>query len=115
MHSHLSRTPGMNDNYSADLDRTTYTSTETTDILYYYIVHGKKYEGTRITFASADPRELVKMYQQGDTVDVYYDPRKPGKSVLIPGCKQGDCDSLFAAFLMASTFFLVAAGILYFG
>jgi hypothetical protein len=115
MHSMLSRSASMNDHSGNDLNTATFTSFETTDIRYCYIVHGRKYEGTKVSFANHFPRKMVSKYREGDTINVYYDPSNPEKSVLITGCPDRICTSFFAAFIMASPFFLIAAGAVIFG
>lgn len=61
------------------------------DVRYRYDVDGRSYEGTRIsvgqygTGGGGHARAESARYPQGNDVAVYYDPAKPGESVLEPG------------------------------
>ena len=64
-------------------------------IKYKYIISGKTYVGNRLyTFRFATPNKesvlaTCKQYKVGSDVTVYFDPRYPEKSVLIPGTPKG--------------------------
>jgi hypothetical protein len=115
MHSHLSRASGMNDHSGGNLNTATHASFETTDMRYYYIIDGRKYEGTRVTYTNHYAKDLVARFHEGDTVKVYYNPKNHKNSVLIVGCPDGLCDTYFTTLIVSAPFFLVAAGILIFG
>jgi len=57
-------------------------------VQYNYVVDGKPHVGNRImygptTFSNQwDAQKLCDKYPVGSTVDVYYDPKKPGRCVL---------------------------------
>ena len=59
---------------------------------YAYEVGGKSFANNvysyQINYNAAHPkgaRELAAKYPEGATVDVFYDPKKPKNSVLLPG------------------------------
>lgn len=59
-------------------------------VRYRYSVHGQQYSATRIGFVQenrtrADCEALVARYAPGTAVDVWYDPQRPGFSVLERG------------------------------
>jgi len=115
LHSYLSKSDGMNVHSGSNLNTATYTSFDTTDLRYYYIIRGRKYEGTKVTYTNHSPKDLVAKFHKGDTVKVYYDPKNYKNSVLIAGCPDGLCDTYFTALIISIPFFLVAAGVLIFG
>jgi hypothetical protein len=62
-----------------------------TEVRYRYTVDGVTYEGTRlkafdaIHFDEQQARAALAPFPPGARVKVYYDPRHPASSVLIPG------------------------------
>lgn len=73
---------------------------------YEYIVQGVRYVGTDLhadedlMLLSRDAvRDIVASYPVGSTVNVYYDPHRPGRSVLRPG---GGCLAFLAILLGVS-------------
>lgn len=66
---------------------------------YTYQVGNKTYRGQRVTPWTLQPvqvevRDFIEEHPAGSTVDVYYNPRRPGDAVLIPGCDRRDFLSL---------------------
>jgi Protein of unknown function (DUF3592) len=57
---------------------------------YKYEVYGINYQNDRIRFggASGDEKELQGL-QNGDIVKIYFNPKNPAESVLIPGVSSG--------------------------
>ena len=61
------------------------------DFTYEYEVDGKRFEGRRVTFSdhvSKTPRTLERLldeFRHAGHVRVFYDPRHPQRSVLLPG------------------------------
>ncbi len=87
---------------SADLRRVVYRGKEVNGTLdqasadivsfaYHYQVHGQTYRGTRVTFSdainktSSSLKKIQAMHQGKDQIVVYYNPKNPDQSVLIPG------------------------------
>ena len=105
IHSNLSFTRHRKDDVSRAI----------TDIRYYYIVNGKKYEGTKVAFVEANPREYVNQYKAGDKVKVFYSPNNYNQSVLINGCHGGSCDVIVSLSVIVAPFFLVGIGVFIFG
>ena len=60
------------------------------DVSFEYIVDDEMYENDVIQFnqgalSVSDKRLLVSTYPEGRKVEVFYNPRKPDQSVLVPG------------------------------
>jgi hypothetical protein len=76
-------------------------------VIYVYEVNGKQYRGTRVRFGGtgamhpAAAQQVLAMYPIGATVSVYYDPERPGQSVLIPGGATPDKRLLWGAGMSA--------------
>ncbi len=90
---------------------TAYYTMHDARVTYRYWVDGRKYVSSRVTpeslgFGSRrEAEEVAKRFPGGGRVRVYYDPKKPGRAVLLPG-KRAD-GSLPSGFLMAVTFVLL--------
>ncbi len=60
------------------------------DVRYTYSVHGKEYEGNNVSFdievrkSPTLARRIAALFEAGEEVSVYYDPKNPGISVLKP-------------------------------
>jgi hypothetical protein len=58
---------------------------------YSYSVSDRKYDGSRVTYSdginktSRALRSLQKKYQRKSVMQVYYNPKNPDQSVLVPG------------------------------
>lgn len=73
------------------------------ELCYEYTVNGQTHRGTRISFApvTAMSPEWVDRFPDGSAVRVYFDPKNPKQSVLIPGrsinaTTPGDLDTFLA-------------------
>ena len=59
------------------------------DVAYKYIVNGMTMKGDTIRYGLATNRaqaeKIVQQYPKGKEVEIYYNPRNPGQSVLQPG------------------------------
>lgn len=61
------------------------------DFKYRYSVEGVDYKGSRVTYSDVvnktvgSLKKLQKKYRGKNQIQVYYDPERPGESVLIPG------------------------------
>ncbi len=66
-------------------------SADMVNFKYHYQIHGKLYEGTRVTFSDAinktsgSLKKIKAMYQGKNQIVIYYNPKSPDQSVLIPG------------------------------
>ncbi len=86
------------------------------ELRYAYKVEGQAYEGDRIRFAStrhderADAQKEQRQFPKGKKVVVYYDPEKPGRSVLIRGSSGnlGQLIGLSICLLIGLTFVVFA-------
>ena len=105
MHSHLSHS------YK---HRSSDTSRPQTDIRYYYIVNGRKHEGTKVAFIEAYPWDYVNKFKEGDKVNVYYNPHNHKMSVLINGCHGGSCEVFALLFIAPIPFFAIGVGVFIF-
>jgi len=62
-----------------------------TNFKYSYIVAGKEYHGTRVTYSDGvnktvgSLRKLQKRYKGKSQIQVYYNPQKYDQSLLVPG------------------------------
>jgi len=80
-------------------------------ITYRYVVEGYEYTGERVSFAGQTFLEkgkadsLVKRYNRGKRVKVYYDPKTPHVSVLEAGVDSGP--PIFSIVLLLSIFFFL--------
>jgi hypothetical protein len=58
---------------------------------YRYKVNGRWYDGRRVSYAATrwirfrDALQMIEGLRTGREVDVFYDPEKPARAVLIPG------------------------------
>ncbi len=59
--------------------------TLTSSIRYAYTVHGKSFEGTRLSYVGVGYRQPAGTFDVGRTVRVFYDPGDPSEAVLFPG------------------------------
>jgi len=71
---------------------------------YAYEADGKVYQGNTFTYRVMDDKEgtatnIVKSLPEGQPVDVYYDPSKPSRAVLLPGPNTDGADRVFFVFL----------------
>ena len=83
------------------------------DIRYYFIVNGRKYESSRVSFIDEHPaHELLSRFKANDKVPVYYDPDNPKRSVLIPGGYLNFYVTLVVAII---PFFIIGIGVFVFG
>ena len=79
-----------------------------TFIKYKYSISGKTYVGNRLqTFRFATPNKdnvlaTCEQYKVGTGVAVYYDPKHPEKSVLIPGTPKGTWTLIFTGMIAIS-------------
>jgi hypothetical protein len=77
---------GRDSDSTADL-----ASTWVVNFEYSYSVSDKKYDGSRITYSdginktSRALRSLQKKYQRKSVIQVYYNPKNPDESILVPG------------------------------
>lgn len=78
-----------------DSTSSTTSTTYSADITYDYLVDDVSYVSSAIQFgqvSSSDPavaRTVLKQYEVGKAVNVYYNPEKPSQSVLEPGLQGG--------------------------
>ena len=83
------------------------------DIRYYFILHGKKYESSRVSIIDEHPSHvLLERFKKGGKAKVYYNPDNPKKSVLIPG---GNFNFYVNLFLIILPLFGVGIGVFIFG
>ncbi len=88
-----------------------YASAAVADFKYEYEVDGVKYSGSKVTFSDnvskplSSLRKLQKLYKGQNNIWVYYNPQKPGESVLIPGV------NIFNFTPLITSFLFLAAGI----
>ena len=67
------------------------------NIQYQYTIGGKSYLSDQVSFGefgSSDPehaRSIVRRYEKGQKIKVYFHPNYPDKSVLDPGVSWGSC------------------------
>ncbi len=68
-------------------------------VRYAFEARGRTYESERISIGEAsglessdaqDARRIVDRYPSGAEVDVWFDPRDPGRSVLVPGIPRAE-------------------------
>ena len=79
---------------------------------YAYTVADKKYEGSRVTYSDGVNktqralRKLRDSYQGRSQMRVYYNPKNPGQSVLVPGLSLFNFTPLItsALFVLAGVF-----------
>jgi Protein of unknown function (DUF3592) len=92
-----------------DGHRTSTSVSHESNVAYVYRVGGREYRGQRVRFAwemsRSEAEATVARYPVGRSVDVFYDPRDPGKSVLEPG---GDA-SVYATLIGLGVFFIAVA------
>jgi hypothetical protein len=76
-------------------------------VKYRYRVEGQEYESSRIRFTWSGEStyrwttsEVVNKYPVSKTVRVYYNPKNPSVSVLVPGVVSKDYISAFIGFLV---------------
>jgi len=69
-----------------------YTETKQTVIRYEYVVDGRIFTGTRVSFGIGGPPErLATRYPLGARVTVYHKPGDPSTAALEVGMDSGDC------------------------
>jgi len=76
-------------------------------VKYRYIVEGQEYKSSRIRFAWSGESTypwtaseiIIKKYPVSKTITVYYNPKNPSISVLVPGVMSKDYISAFIGFL----------------
>ena len=79
------------------------------DFAYEYEVEGRRFQGRRVTFSdhvSKTPHNLERVleeFRQASHVRVFYDPKHPQRSVLLPGPTFAN----YTMLLTTSAFFLV--------
>ena len=112
--------------HSTDLKTVRYSSREVdgtadlaqavvTDFRYSYEVDGIRYEGHRVTFADfvnktgGSLKTLQQRFRDQVHLEVYYNPRSPAESVLVPGVSVYNFTPLITAALF------IAAGIFILG
>ena len=67
------------------------TSMAAVDFAYEYKVNGQRFQGQRVTFSDHVSKtlhtleRLVEEFQQAGQLRVFYDPKHPQRSVLLPG------------------------------
>jgi hypothetical protein len=78
------------------------------NVRYVYRVGRREYASSRLSYGSTRHLkfdEAIRMLHgivQGREVDVYFDPRKPDRSVLIQGIARGDIARCSLSFLLAA-------------
>ena len=87
-------------------------------VVYEYEVGGRRFRSKRIHFdelvsSQARVGATVRTYSAGAEVTVYYDPRRPGRSVLEPGAPGAcSCSVYGCAFVFLGLFFIIYLGFL---
>lgn len=83
-------------------------------VIYTYTVEGRTYRKGRVRFGGtgfmkpAAAREILDRHKIGTEIDVYYDPERPGRSVLIPGQEAPGRNILLAAAMSGGVALLAA-------
>jgi hypothetical protein len=74
---------------------------------YTYCVDGRTYQGRRLSYRTmsdlpfAEALDLMHGLRKGSEVDVYYDPTRPERSVMIPGSGTGNIVGLVTLLVLA--------------
>ena len=74
---------------------------------YTYAVDGRAYEGRRVSYRTmallplGEALELMHGLRKGSEVDVYYDPARPERAVMIPGSGTGNIVLLATLLVLA--------------
>ena len=80
---------------------------------YSYSVSDRKYDGSRVTYSdginktSRALRKLQKKYQGKSLIQVYYNPKNPDESVLVPGLNIFNFTPLITSVLFILTGFFI--------
>ncbi len=75
---------------------------------YSYAVDGRAYRGRRLSYrpmallAFGEALEVMHGLRRGSMVDVYYDPARPGRAVMIPGSGTGNIVALATLLVLAA-------------
>lgn len=84
-------------------------------VTYRYEVDGRRHHGSRVRFGGTgamnptDAEQVLATYYKGAEVPVYYDPERPGRSVLLHGEAAANKGLMWGAGCMAATPLLGAA------
>lgn len=86
-------------------------------VKYEYVVSGKKYNGTRVSFytlAGDEVLQLEKLHNSSKNVPVYYNPQAPEESTLIvgPRIEKGHSDLILAIIALLVGLAITVAGYL---
>ncbi|MFP4474910.1 MAG: DUF3592 domain-containing protein [Desulfatibacillaceae bacterium] len=71
------------------------SSSALAEVAYVYDVSGREYRGRRIFMGAGkgpgfpEAGEIVRRFERGSPVVVYFDPKNPASSVLVPGVSRG--------------------------
>ncbi|KGQ19719.1 DUF3604 domain containing protein [Lysobacter dokdonensis DS-58] len=74
---------------------------------YTYSVDGRAYEGRRLSYRPmalvpfAEAMDLLYGLRKGSEIDVYYDPARPERAVMIPGTGTGNIVGLATLLVLA--------------
>nr|WP_231734456.1 DUF3592 domain-containing protein [Lysobacter gilvus] len=74
---------------------------------YTYSVNGRTYKGRRLSYRTmsdlpfAEALDLMHGLRKGSEVDVYYDPARPERAVMIPGSGTGNIVGLTTLIVLA--------------
>jgi hypothetical protein len=96
---------------SVDRDDGREVVTHTANVVYRYRVGVRDYESARLSYQPTsgtvfgDVTALLRNVHAGREVDVYYDPRRPARAVLVPG---SSTDNLLRVFAFAAFFGFMA-------
>ncbi len=88
----------------------------TAHLTYAYTVRGRRYRSERFTYrptrwlAQRDAYAMLRGLHKGQAVDVYHDPQRPERAVVLPGTDSGNFVRLclWAAAVCASLWWLLA-------
>lgn len=85
------------------------THSKRLEIQYTYSVDGKAYRGDRVSVASnGDADAGARQYPEGKSVNVFYNPKRPGDAVLERGASGAWIWGFGGIALMAFAFYLLA-------
>jgi hypothetical protein len=77
-------------------------------IAYEYTVRGNKYTGSTVAFGKLiSPEAAVGKYRPGKNITVFYDAKRPSKSVLEPGSNMGNYLGLLFGIVIMGLSFLI--------
>ena len=74
---------------------------------YTYAVDGRAYRGRRVSYRMmsqlplGEALEVMHGLRKGSEVDVYYDPARPGRAVMLPGSGTGNIVALATLLVLA--------------